>query len=161
MAKITRTDAEWAYMLSKDGWSYDALRETWRREKDGKVEVGGLRDGTFTSRTFSLHYPCDPGNWRDSDDAMGAFKEAVKPDEPINHEQEAKLHGFATKPDVGYPAPPDLDWLNEVRTALRDQFAMHALQGMLARSANWSPKELALRSYEYADAMMVAREMKR
>lgn len=134
MTKITRTDAEWAYMLSKDGWSYDALRDTWRREKDGKVDVGELRDGTFTYRTFSLHYPF-------------VCEEAA----PVTAEAWGK----------GYPAPPDVDWLNEVRTALRDQFAMCAMQALVNNDRISDPKGMALRAYEYADAMMIAREMKR
>lgn len=42
---------------------------------------------------------------------------------------------------------------------LRDQFAMAALQGMLAANDTYEPKEYANDAYAIADAMLEAREV--
>lgn len=52
----------------------------------------------------------------------------------------------------------DEEWQEEMRMALRDQFAMRALTPLVMSS---DPKSAAIRAYQYADAMMIAREMKR
>lgn len=139
--------------LQADGWWYQVATDRWSRLWDGEMQYGQIRDGKF-----DLIYPEQPKR------TYGALDPKTLPPEQVRNairEHESTL--IQTMDDVGmeYPAPPDVDWLNEVRTALRDQFAMHALQGMLAKNCAYDEKNAALRAYEFADAMMVAREMKR
>lgn len=46
------------------------------------------------------------------------------------------------------------------RTQLRDTFAQFALQGMIAKGWDLYPEEYALKAYEFADAMLEARDKK-
>lgn len=72
-----------------------------------------------------------------------------------------------SKPDGG-PAFPIGDMHGEVGMSLRDYFAAAALQGMLAYShvnpstgnyhENCSLQDAAAQAYEYADAMIEARD---
>jgi len=46
----------------------------------------------------------------------------------------------------------------EANTALRDQFAGLAMQGLITNG--WNPEGATLYAYEHADAMLKAREVK-
>lgn len=63
----------------------------------------------------------------------------------------------ATKFDSMYGRTYCTEYTLETEKTLRDEFAMAAVQGYLARS-NLTPKEASEASYRVANAMMEARE---
>lgn len=58
------------------------------------------------------------------------------------------------KEDIREPEPETP--IGSMRTYLRDQFAAAALQGLLASGADF---DLARRAYQYADKMLLMRDM--
>lgn len=58
--------------------------------------------------------------------------------------------------------PPVNYWPSPEQPTLRDQFAMAALQGILAADNNdGSMLDISIKCYQFADAMMKAREVER
>ncbi len=165
--------------LQADGWWYSIVEDRWSRMWDDKMQYGKIRDGKF-----HLIYPepvkIDESTVRVENGQV--FATMAEPQKVVFSQVMDPNNFGATMADVGhidgvsFHSSPAIDgkvWCeeqaydrsvmpvldNDEYFTLRDQFAMHAMGSLMMFSGE--PKGLALRAYEYADAMMIARGMKR
>lgn len=155
--------------LQADGWWYRVMDDTWSRMWDDEMQYGRIRDGKFERVFPEGPIAIDGPTVRVEDGEVLAMQAAQKARDDAQKKRLEECYGSA----IGQIDPETVKWSNannpqvwveeqaeeDAKAILRDQFAMRALPAILHREVD--PKAVALRAYEYADAMMIAREMKR
>lgn len=156
------------------GWQFDLERDEFYRIELGHRVTGRIVNGMFVDgRVSEEPVVSDESTVRVEDGQMCAKTVVV---DGNGFYYNPPLDAAATMADVGEEilrreSHPEVDAMcaESMKYAepyeelwpeygLRDMFAMHALPLVFFSS---DPKGTALRAYEYADAMMVAREMKK
>lgn len=170
--------------LQADGWWYRVMDDMWSRMWDDEMQYGRIREGKFErvfpegpiaidGPTVRVEMPVavNEATVRVEDSQVSAMQAAQKARDDAHKKRLEECHGTA----IGQIDPEAVQWSNAndpqvwveeqaeadalwPEYGLRDMFAMHALPLVFFSS---DPKGTALRAYEYADAMMVAREMKK
>lgn len=167
--------------LGIHGWNYEPACDRWWVEDvcSGKRTYARMIDGKLMQ--FPTEDEIDWGSAVDQsrheqparvygamDPALLDLENAKKASDMAYQKRMDELFQGESHPEVDAMCanslkPDDYDWREEVRMALRDQFAMHFLGGVIAKHGLFSvdAPNVAIRAYEFADAMMHAREMKR
>ena len=165
--------------LQADGWWYSVANDRWSRLWGEEMQYCEIREDGRFERVYPVPKPVtiDESTVRVEDGQVFAtggsqkvvFSEVMDPNnfgatmadvgEEIGTLPPLRGEVWVEEQPYDRTIMPVLD--NDEFYALRDQFAMHAMQALINNDRISDPKGMALRAYEYADAMMIAREMKR